>query len=54
MFAKMVPAPKVRVIKLGTGTHHYEYPEPGLSEGLVAPIIAIWHQAITNGYYLTN
>ena len=54
MFAKMVPAPKVRVIKLGTGTHHYEYPEPGLPEGLVAPIIAIWHQAITNGYYLTD
>ena len=53
-FAAMEPAPKVRLTKLGTGTHHYEYPEEGLPEGLVGPITGIWHDAIMKGYYLAN
>ena len=54
MFAKMNPAPKVRVVKLGAGTHHYEWPEDDLPEGLVAPTAGMWHDAITQGYYLGN
>jgi hypothetical protein len=53
-FAAMDPAPKVRLTKLGTGSHHYEYPEEGLPEGLVGPITGIWHDAIMKGYYLAN
>ena len=52
MFSSMEPEPKVRLTKLGTGSHHYEYPEEGLPEGLVGPITGIWHDAITNGYFL--
>ena len=54
MFAAMNPAPRVRLTKLGTGSHHYEYPEEGLPEGLVGPITGIWHEAIMKGYYLVN
>lgn len=54
MFAAMKPSPKVRLTKLGTGSHHYEYPEEGLPEGLVAPIINVWHQAINKGYFLND
>jgi hypothetical protein len=51
MFAKIDPAPKVRVVKLGTGTHHYERAEDGLPMGLVAPIAQLWFEAIMQGYY---
>jgi hypothetical protein len=51
MFAKIDPAPKVRVVKLGTGTHHYERAEDGLPMGLVAPVAQLWFEAIMQGYY---
>ena len=54
MFAAMNPAPKVRVVKLGTGTHGYEKPEEGLPMGLVPSIARMWDEAIMNGYYVAN
>jgi hypothetical protein len=51
MFAKIHPAPKVRVVKLGTGTHYYERAEEGLPMGLVAPVAELWFEAIMEGYY---
>ena len=54
MFAAMNPAPKVRVVKLGTGTHGYEKPEEGLPMGLVPSIARMWHDAIMEGYYVAN
>jgi hypothetical protein len=54
MFAAMTPAPKVRVVKLGTGTHGYEKPEDGLPMGLVPSIARMWDEAIMNGYYVAN
>lgn len=54
MFAAMDPAPKVRVVKLGTGTHGYEKPEDGLPMGLVPSVARMWDEAIMNGYYVAN
>ncbi|MDC0033699.1 hypothetical protein OAJ57_03960 [Alphaproteobacteria bacterium] len=54
MFAAMNPTPKVRVVKLGTGTHGYEKPEDGLPMGLVPPVAKMWDEAIMEGYYVAN
>ena len=54
MFKAMDPAPKVRVVKLGTGTHGYEKPEEGLPMGLVPSVASMWHDAIMGGYYVAN
>ena len=54
MFAAMDPAPKVRVVRLGTGTHSYENAEDGLPMGLVPSVASMWHDAIMEGYYLAN
>ena len=51
-FAAMTPAPKVRVVRFGTGTHAYEKSEDGLPMGLVPAVARLWHDAITEGYYL--
>jgi len=51
MFARIDPAPKVRVVQLGTGTHHYEKAEDSLLMGLVAPVAELWFEAIMKGYY---
>ena len=51
MFARIDPAPKVRVVQLGTGTHHYEKAEDSLPMGLVAPVAELWLEAIMKGYY---
>ncbi|MEE2968665.1 MAG: hypothetical protein VX741_00850 [Pseudomonadota bacterium] len=51
MFARIDPAPKVRVVQLGTGTHHYEKAEDSLPMGLVAPVAELWFEAIMKGYY---
>lgn len=54
LFAAMNPAPKVRVVKLGTGTHGYEKSEDGLPMGLVPSIARMWDEAIMEGYYVAN
>ncbi len=54
MFAKIDPAPRLRVVRFGTGTHAYEKAEDGLSQGLVPPVAGLWHEAIMEGYYVAN
>lgn len=54
MFRAMTPAPRVRVVRLGTGTHAYEKAEDGLPLGLVPPVAGLWHEAIMEGFYLAN
>lgn len=50
-YAAMNPAPKVRVIELGTGIHSYWRTEDGLPLGVCPVVVKIWHDAIMNGYY---
>ena len=54
MFARIDPAPRVRVVRLGTGTHAYEKAEDGLPMGLVPPVAGLWHEAIMEGYYVAG
>ena len=50
-YAAMDPAPKVRVIELGTGIHSYWKTEEGLPLGVCPVVTKVWHDAIINGYY---
>lgn len=50
-YAAMKPAPKVRVIQLGTGIHSYWRTEEGLPLGVCPVVATVWHEAIMNGYY---
>jgi hypothetical protein len=52
MFAKIEPTPKVRLIRFGAGVHTYNKAEPGLPLGIVPPAAAVYHAAITQGYFL--
>ena len=52
MYAAMDPPPKVSLVELKAGTHGYANAEPGLPLGVLPAIANIWHEAITNGYYL--
>jgi hypothetical protein len=51
MFAKMKPAPKVRLVEFDSGTHFYAAPEPGLPVGVAPAVVRLWYDAIMNGYY---
>lgn len=54
MFRAMKPAPKTALTRLGAGVHTYWTPEDGLPLG-VAPVVAkFYHDAITQGFYLTK
>lgn len=46
------PPPRVRVVEFGTGTHAYEKVEDGLPMGLLPAVAGMWHDAITQGYYV--
>jgi hypothetical protein len=50
--AAMDPAPKVRVMRFGTGVHNYERAEDGLPRGTLPAVVEMWDRAITGGYYL--
>ena len=50
-YAKFDPAPKFRVIELGTGIHSYWRTEDGLPLGVCPVVVKVWHDAIMNGYY---
>jgi hypothetical protein len=52
-FARMSPAPRVRLIRFDAGTHDYERPEPDLPMGLVPAVTRLWSEAIAHGYYVT-
>jgi hypothetical protein len=51
-FAKLEPAPKVRCVSLGAGVHSWGYTEPDLPQGIVPPVVKLWHDAIMYGYFL--
>jgi hypothetical protein len=52
MFAKLDPAPKVRVTRWGAGVHTYHKPEPGLPLGIAAPVAEFYVTAIQEGYFV--
>jgi hypothetical protein len=51
MFAKLDPAPKVRVVKWGAGVHTYHKAEPGLPLGVAPPVAEFYVNAIKEGYF---
>ena len=51
MFAKLDPAPKVRVTKWGAGVHTYNKSEPGLPLGIAPPVAEFYVRAIQEGYF---
>jgi hypothetical protein len=54
MFATIDPAPKVRLTKFGAGVHTYNKAEEGLPLGIVPAVAELYHQGITNGYFLAR
>jgi hypothetical protein len=52
MFAKLDPAPKVRVTQWGAGVHTYHKSEPGLPLGIAPPVAEFYVKAIQDGYFL--
>jgi hypothetical protein len=53
-FNDMDPAPSVTLVPFEAGTHHYEHAEPDLPIGLVPSITALWHDAISSGYFVRS
>jgi hypothetical protein len=51
MFEEMSPPPKVHLVEFGTGVHFYAKPEEGLPMGVAPAVVALWYEAIMNGYY---
>ena len=54
LFAKIDPAPKVRVVQWGAGVHVYTKSEPGLPQGIAPPVVEFYMQAIERGYFLAG
>ena len=52
MFAKLDPAPKVRVVQWGAGVHTYQKAEDGLPLGIAPPVIEFYVRAIQEGYFV--
>ncbi|MEX0801994.1 MAG: hypothetical protein WD688_01535 [Candidatus Binatia bacterium] len=52
LFANLNPAPKVRCVSIGTGVHTWSYTESELPHGIATPVAKLWHDAITNGFFL--
>lgn len=50
--AAMQPPPKVRLVIWHAGVHTYLKAEDGLPRGVAPAIARLWHEAITEGYYL--
>jgi hypothetical protein len=51
-FAKLSPAPKVRVTQWGAGVHTYHKSEPGLPLGVAPPVAEFYVNAIQEGYFV--
>ena len=51
MFKELSPAPKVRAIQLGAGTHVYYKTEANLPLGITPSVVKLWHDAIMNRFY---
>jgi len=51
LFEAMSPAPKVKQVLLGLGTHDWTIVDKNFSEGPVPVVVKIWNDAIRGGYY---
>ena len=54
MFAKIDPAPRVRVTQWGAGVHTYQKAEADLPLGIAPPVVAFYVDAIKGGYFLRD
>jgi hypothetical protein len=54
MFAKLDPAPKVRLTRFGAGVHTYQKSEADLPLGIAPPVAEFYVQAIQAGYFVTS
>jgi hypothetical protein len=52
MFARLDPAPKVRVTRWGAGVHTYHKAEAGLPLGIAPPVVELYVRAIQEGYFV--
>src|SRR5439155_16991067 len=52
MFAKLDPAPKVRVTQWGAGVHTYHKAEASLPLGIAPPVVELYVRAIQEGYFV--
>lgn len=52
LFEAMNPAPKVKQVLLGVGTHDWTIVDKNFPEGPVPVVVKIWNDAIRGGYYL--
>ena len=52
LFAAMNPAPKVKQVLLGAGTHDWTIVDKNFPEGPIPVVVKIWNDAIRGGYYL--
>jgi hypothetical protein len=50
-FEALDPAPRVRVVNWGAGGHEYYRPEDDFPSGVAAPIVGLYLDAITSGYF---
>lgn len=51
MFAQMNPAPRTALTRLGAGVHTYTTPEEGLPEGVTPVAVALFVDAVKNGFF---
>ncbi|MBM2802216.1 MAG: hypothetical protein HW419_109 [Deltaproteobacteria bacterium] len=51
LFAKLNPAPKVRAVSLGAGSHSWGWSDEKLPQGIIPPVAKLWHDAIMNGFF---
>jgi hypothetical protein len=52
LFAKLIPAPKVRALSLGAGVHTWGWSDEKLPDGISPAVASLWHDAIVNGFFL--
>jgi hypothetical protein len=52
MFAKLNPAPKVRLTRFGAGVHTYQKSEPDLPLGIAPSVAEFYVRAIQEGFFL--
>jgi len=52
LFEAMKPAPKVRGVLLGAGTHDWVIVDKNFPEGTIPVVMKMWNDAILGGYYL--
>lgn len=54
LFAKLNPPAKVRCVSIGAGVHTWSHTESELPQGIAPPVAKLWHDAIMNGFFLSQ